>query len=56
MKDYSSKRVKKGKLAFRTPSRFIYQKSLMNSAKRDGMKKKTQFSSPKISNLKARKK
>jgi len=26
MKKYSSKRAKKGKLAFRTPSRFIYQK------------------------------
>ncbi len=28
MKKYSSKRAKKGKLAFRTPSRFIYQKYL----------------------------
>jgi len=26
MKKYSSKRAKKGKLAYRTPSRFIYQK------------------------------
>lgn len=26
MKKYSSKQAKKGKLAFRTPSRFVYQK------------------------------
>jgi len=26
MKKYSSKRAKKGKTAFRTPSRFIYKK------------------------------
>jgi hypothetical protein len=26
MKDYASKKVKQGKVAFRTPSRFIYQK------------------------------
>lgn len=28
MKNYSSKKVKKGRLAYRTPSRFIYQKYL----------------------------
>jgi len=26
MKDYASKKVKQGKVAFRTPSKFIYQK------------------------------
>jgi len=26
MRNYASKRAKKGKLAYRTPSRFIYQK------------------------------
>jgi|GEM_PF-2611439 len=28
MKNYSSNRAQKGKLAYRTPSRFIYQKYL----------------------------
>jgi len=27
MRNYSSKRAKKGKLAYRTPSRFIYKKT-----------------------------
>jgi hypothetical protein len=26
MEDYASKKVKQGKVAFRTPSKFIYQK------------------------------
>jgi len=30
MKNYSSKRAKKGKLAYRTPSRFRYQRHLKN--------------------------
>jgi len=36
VKNYSSKKASKGKLAYRTPSRFIYQKYL----KASGMAKK----------------
>jgi hypothetical protein len=34
MRNYSSRRAKKGKLAFRTPSRFIYKQCKEISARR----------------------
>lgn len=39
MKNYSSKRAKKGKLAYRTPDRFIYRQFL-NTTKEKCRRKK----------------
>lgn len=40
MKNYSSKQVKKGKLAYRTPERFIYRKYQQVLKTKAGNKKK----------------
>jgi len=42
MKNYSSKRAKKGKIAYRTPSRFIIQKSIFSKQQKvDFLEKKS---------------
>jgi len=39
MKNYASKRAKKGKLAYRTPDRFIYKQVLRAKKEKCRMKK-----------------